>query len=219
MCSQGQISMISHDFDWQDEFNENYYENGTKTGVSLYENYSWKPELSFPMACELKILYPNYSILDFGCAKGYLVHALRKLNVEAYGFEVSRYAISKVFNSIKPFIYTPEAHSLPQVDLVFVKDTLEHINESSIRSVLRSLHDICKEMFVIVPFGENGQYRINEYNKDKTHVICRNEAWWKNTFLCSHFKIEKFTYRFRGFKDNWHRYKYGNGFFKLIKNS
>jgi SAM-dependent methyltransferase len=212
------MNSLKTSFEWDDAFDETYFENGTKTGVSLYQNYEWKPELSFPMACELKIMYPNQSILDFGCAKGFLVHALRLLNVEAYGFEVSRYAVSKAPQEVMPFIYTPD-NQLPRVDVIFIKDTLEHINENQIQNVLNELRHLCTRMFVIVPFGDQSRYRIREYEKDLTHMIRRNEAWWKAKFDCARMEVEKFSYRVRGFKDNWHKYKYGNGFFQLAKQS
>ena len=208
--------MISHDFKWNDDFCQDYYENGPDKKISLYENYRWIPEISFPMACTLKSLYPNHSILDFGCAKGYLVLALRMLNVEAYGFEVSRYAVRQAPDEVKPFICTPDT-LLPAVDVAFAKDTLEHLEEREVISALINLRHFCSKMFVIVPFGENSRYRIADYERDSTHKIRHNEAWWKYQFECTYWKIDKFSYRMRGFKDRWHGHKYGNGFFMLTQ--
>src|SRR5215470_19512911 len=42
-------------------------------------------------------------VLDVGCAKGFLVEALRDRGVEAFGIDVSRYAIGEVRDDIKPF--------------------------------------------------------------------------------------------------------------------
>ena len=42
-------------------------------------------------------------VLDLGCAKGFLVEALRDRGVEAFGIDVSAYAISEVRADIQPF--------------------------------------------------------------------------------------------------------------------
>ena len=38
----------------------------------------------------------NEKVLDFGCAKGFTVKALRLLGYKAYGVDVSEYAISQI---------------------------------------------------------------------------------------------------------------------------
>jgi len=42
--------------------------------------------------------------LDAGCAMGFLVEALRERGVEAYGVDISEYAISQVHPSVKPYL-------------------------------------------------------------------------------------------------------------------
>ena len=43
------------------------------------------------------------TVLDVGCAAGYLVAALRDRGVEAYGIDVSEFAISCAREDIKPY--------------------------------------------------------------------------------------------------------------------
>ena len=40
-------------------------------------------------------IHRGQKILDIGCAKGYLVKALRWLGRDAYGFDISDYALEK----------------------------------------------------------------------------------------------------------------------------
>src|SRR5437870_13556529 len=42
-------------------------------------------------------------VLDVGCAKGFLVECLRDRGVEAYGFDISEYAISQVRRDVRPY--------------------------------------------------------------------------------------------------------------------
>ena len=74
-------------------YDKDYFENGLGSTKSCYENYRWIPELTIPMANKL-INYleinNNYKLLDFGCSKGYLVKALRLLDYDCYGVDISR---------------------------------------------------------------------------------------------------------------------------------
>ena len=199
---------------WDDRFDKNYFENGVVEGISLYENYRWRPEITIPMANRLVSLYPNSSFLDFGCAKGFLVKALRLLGVHAYGYDVSKYAISSSGYEIKQYLYGPD-DCLPIVDICFVKDVLEHISHDELDTILYLIRSICSECFVIVPFGENNKYRIDEYDLDKTHIIKKSEGWWDIQFINAGFEIKNFCYQMKGFKDNWSKHFYGNGFYFL----
>jgi SAM-dependent methyltransferase len=195
-------------------FNASYFERGCELGISLYENYRWMPEVSIPMACELKAMYPKQSILDFGCAKGFLVKALRSLGVCSYGVDISDYAISCADDDTRPFLFKTLAEA-PAADVVFSKDTFEHIQKQNLEPVLNTLRNKFKRLFVIVPFGENGVYRIREYDKDLTHMIFEPEEWWSLQFRHAGLKIETMSYRVKGFKDNWAHHKNGNGFYFL----
>lgn len=88
-------------------YDEDYYERGIENGVSCYTNYRWLPELTIPMAATM-IEYLGIDmgdrILDFGCAKGYLVKAFRLLHREAYGFDISDYARENAHDDIRKYV-------------------------------------------------------------------------------------------------------------------
>ena len=80
-------------------FNEDYYERGAETGKSLYSHYRWMPELTIPMAhhiAKYMDLHESEKVLDFGCAKGFTVKALRLLGYKAFGVDVSQYAFDEM---------------------------------------------------------------------------------------------------------------------------
>ena len=166
------------------------------------------------MASRLKEMFPGASILDYGCAKGFLVKALRMLDVQAWGFDTSNYAITNADKDAKNFVST-DLEDIPPVDAVFCKDTLEHVDKSNIVSVISSIRLKSRKAFVIVPLGDHGRYRIPVYHEDKTHLIAENEAWWHNRFNAALFNVEDFSYHVKGFKDNWSEFDTGNGFFFL----
>ncbi len=200
-----------------DFFDKDYYEDGRKSGKSFYENYRWMPHLSLPMANKLKELYPKSSFLDFGCAKGYLVHAFRLLDVEAYGYDISKYAISNSKKEAKKYLFCDEKQ-IPKVDVVVSKDVLEHVPYDRINDTLTLIHSKCDKAIIVVPFGDDGLYRIPSYELDKSHFIREDEEWWISKFKKAGFKISSFHYHLTGFKDHWTKiHPHGNGFFRLEK--
>ena len=88
-------------------FNKDYYENGISSGLSLYTNYKWMPDLTIPMAfriIEILNIKESDSILDFGCAKGYMVKSFRMLYRDAYGVDISDYAISNCDKEVENYL-------------------------------------------------------------------------------------------------------------------
>src|SRR5437868_9639087 len=49
------------------------------------------------------------TVLDVGCAKGFLVECLRDRGVDAFGFDISDYAIGEIRSDIKQFCWVGSA--------------------------------------------------------------------------------------------------------------
>ena len=78
-------------------FDKDYFTDGIAKGISCYENYRWIPELTYPMANSIFTflnLKRNSNVLEYGCANGFLVKCLKDFGVNAYGIDISNYAIS-----------------------------------------------------------------------------------------------------------------------------
>jgi SAM-dependent methyltransferase len=211
-------------------YNKDYYDNGVAKGISGYDNYRWIPELTYPMAysiCENLKIKKKDKVLEFGCAHGFLVKALNDFKIDAYGVDVSRYALSKVDPSIKKKINLLKKNNIKnslkkmkikfKFDHIISKDVFEHIQPNDLKRILNEMSQITKHLFVVVPLGDNGKYRIKSYEGDKTHVIAENEIWWKRLFSENKFKVKSFSYKIEGIKDKWYNVNpKGNGFFKLV---
>lgn len=204
-----------------DMFNEDYYKYGIHKGLSLYDNFRWMPEKSFPIAMQIvdTFLLTRWkkTLLDYGCGFGFVVRALRAMGIEAFGYDFSAYAISQAPEDIKEFVTTEKGKY--SCDIVFIKDVLEHCDYNQIEGEIRHIYDACKEtLIVIIPFGDNGKYRIADYEKDITHIIKEDEIWWLNLFQRNGFVLDWFSYDLTGYKDNWQQVnRFGNGLFIFIK--
>ena len=196
-------------------YNHDYFERGAEAGVSLYSNYRWIPELTLPLCHHLvkELNIKNEKILDFGCAKGYVVKGLRMLGYKSYGVDLSTYAISKASNDTKKFLklIKPYQKLKNKFDIILAKDVLEHIPYNKINTQLKIFRNATKKIFILVPLGNGKKYYIKSMEMDKTHIIREDLRWWKNALINSGFKIEKCTYNLGPFKKNWQFHKRGNG--------
>lgn len=193
-----------------ESFNKDYFQNGIKTGVSLYDRYRWMPELSMSM-CMSMIDYLGIKredrILDYGCSRGYLVKAMRLLHRIAYGTDISEYAINYCDDEVGGFLglLNPDG-TIPfktPFDFGISKDTLEHVPYEHIDFVFEQLSKHCKALFIVVPLGENGKYRIPQYELDSTHMIRENDKWWAKK-MKQFFTDLLVTDHVPGIKDNWY---------------
>jgi SAM-dependent methyltransferase len=206
-------------------FNADYYENGIKTGISGYQNYKWMPTRSIPEAITIINTINFESVLDFGCAKGFLVHALSLLSLKKIeGVDISKYAITNCLPQVKKQLHLKTNLSLYDMkltsDLLIAKDVLEHIPENKIDDVLMEFYQVCNKALLVIPLGDNDTFRIREYEMDHTHVTKKDEEWWINKIKNSGFKLKLFDYSLGHIKEKWTTqpdYKYGNGFFVIEK--
>ena len=198
-------------------FDEDYYERGAETGKSLYSHYRWIPELTIPM-CHHIVQYcgidKNDTVLDFGCAKGYVTYGLRLLGCDAHGVDISKYSISKAPKEIEEHLTLIEPYgNFPKEKYTWgiCKDILEHIPYDGIEKQLKIIHQHCDNIFVIVPLGDGEKYYIDSYEYDKSHYIREELEWWHSKVHEAGYANVKSTYDLGPFKKNWNFDKNGNG--------
>lgn len=204
------------------KYDEDYFENGVIKGISGYQNYSWMPTRSFSEAIAICNNIDFEDVIDYGCAKGFLVKALRLLGKNAIGLDISKYAIERALPEVKKHVFHIPEHCdilKYKTDLLLGKDILEHVPEEEIIDLLRIFHKICSRAFFVIPLGDNDRFRIREYEIDKTHVTKKDEEWWIGQFCKAGFKLERFDYSFGYLKEKWTKNdnQFGNGFFQLTK--
>ena len=131
------------------------------------------------------------TVLDAGCAMGYLVAALRDRGVEAYGVDISAYAISKVREDVRPFckvgsLTEPLPAGLPdRYDLVVTIEVLEHLYAEDGRQAIRNLCQLTdKVLFTSTP---------DDFT-EPTHVNVQQREYWCRTFFENGF-VDDINYR------------------------
>lgn len=182
-------------------FDADYYENGIPSKKSNYKDYSW-PRLKTYFDRTAQHIKNNFSnnssnpstLLDVGCAKGFLVFSLRNLGVNAIGIDASEYAISSAPKEVNDFVgvgLAEEVDFLKQFkdsmindfkengfDIVTALDVMEHLDEKDVPQVCKNLlHATSQYVIVCVPT------RKVEGDLDVTHKTIRPREWWEERFM------------------------------------
>lgn len=110
------------------------------------------------------------SLVDIGCARGYAVKALRRLGVNAVGYDTSEWAINNCDPEVKDYVSTIMP---PQADYVLAKDVFEHVELAQLIVYKQWIYSKCsKAALIIVPlslaYGE--RYIRDEDEFDATHL-------------------------------------------------
>lgn len=199
------------------QYDADYFLHGKQSGKSLYENYRWLPELTRPMVCAM-IRHLNIeacdTILDFGCARGYTVRAFREMGYDAWGYDISKWAIDNADETVREYLTHNLFDQVPMVrhrfDWIIAKDVLEHVQGLSF--TVDAIKDrVRKGVFAVVPLAHGKHYDVPEYEEDVTHVHRRSLQWWVSLFQQTGWSVEA-RYRVEGIKDNYAHFPTGNGF-------
>lgn len=185
-------------------YDADYYLRGKETGKSNYQDYRWCPDLTLPMADHLKrILHikDGNTVYDVGCARGFLVKALRMRGVMASGYDTSEWAIQNADPEIRPYVST--CLNAPKLgwDHIIMKDVAEHVPLHDLQQLLGKLvASARKNLLLIVPlsYQRGGPYIRDEDNSDPSHI----HAWTLPDWISL---LEEFVPPSTGFvTGSWH---------------
>lgn len=107
-------------------FDAQYYATGC--GTPMQRDAVWLAQFANIADRILSDMQPK-TVLDAGCAMGFLVEALRARDVEAWGIDISDYAISQAHESVRAFCNVGSVSApLPRrYDLIVCIEVLEHM--------------------------------------------------------------------------------------------
>jgi len=195
-------------------FDEDYFRDGKRSKKSLYKDYRWIPELTKLLATAISRftgISKGDIVLDYGCARGYLVRAFIENGIEAFGLDVSEYAIKYSDNVVREKLHlltdetlaeALEALGCSKINWLIAKDVFEHIDPFVLHKTLCDAAELGINLYVLVPLGDMGRYRIRDYELDGSHIIAEDEDWWCELFASSGYFIEKLDYEVEGIKQS-----------------
>jgi len=163
-------------------YNEEYYRQRT------YEFNTRYPFFDIIAKTLVERFKPERT-LDVGCAKGYLVYALRELGVQAYGVDISEYAISHSPESVRDFLANVDVdfENLPfepeTFDMVTALECIEHLqNHNNLISEMRRVLKPGGIVLIMTPkrHWDNLQQLVTAPNP--SHINMRSKSFWIRTF-------------------------------------
>ena len=170
------------------EFGREFFDGDRKCGYGSYKyDGRWKA-----VAQRMKDYYQlaeDCSILDIGCAKGFLLHDFKELmpNCTVAGVDVSDYAISCAMPSIKLYLKVANAESLPypdkSFDLVISINSIHNLPLERLKTALREVERVSrKHSYITVDAWRNEKERENLYKWVLTAETMMHVDDWKKLF-------------------------------------
>jgi SAM-dependent methyltransferase len=120
------------------------------------------------------------TVLDAGCAMGFLVEGLRERGVEAYGIDVSEYALQQVRDDLKPYCRPASVTDpLPQhYNLLVCIEVLEHLPAQTCE---RAVENFCRASDDVLFSSTPEDY------KEMSHLNVQPAAYWAGLFALNGF--------------------------------
>ena len=120
------------------EYGRFYYRHDC--GIPYERNEHWLSFFDQIAEAIVREFHPS-TVLDAGCAMGFLVEGLRKRGVEAWGVDISDYAISQAHESIRDYCRVGSlTEPLGQrYDLIACIEVIEHIPPAEADTVIANL--------------------------------------------------------------------------------
>jgi SAM-dependent methyltransferase len=103
------------------QFGKEYFDGDRMYG---YGGYHYQPRFWQGVVRRIRDYYhlaEDASLLDIGCAKGFMLHDFKELmpNLSIAGIDISEYAIENAMETVKPFVRVGDAKELPFADKSF----------------------------------------------------------------------------------------------------
>lgn len=157
------------------EYDAMYFDGGNQTyahnaGYHKYERWYRRDPCTFPGAAEhfdeywKDIAYKatqrfnltGKKVLDVGCAKGFFVEDLRFFGVDAYGIDVSQYAINCSSEAVKPYLTVADVrtylstYSKNEWWVLYSLKFLSCMNDADLAIVIPEMNRVSKYQFHVI---------------------------------------------------------------------
>ena len=152
------------------KFDKEFFDGDRNHG---YGGFTYNPEFWQPVIPDfIKYwgLNSKSSILDVGCAKGFMLYDLSKLipGINLQGMDISDYAISNSIPEIRKFIQVADAKKIPfsdtSFDVVIAINTIHNLERTECAEALREITRVSKKYsFITVDAYRNDEEKKRMY--------------------------------------------------------
>ena len=133
------------------KFGRQFFDGDRRHG---YGGFNYHPRFWQPVVPTLQAhfgLTAGTSLLDVGCAKGFMLHDLAALisGIVVKGVDVSEYAISNAMEDMKPHVQVADARNLPfadkSFDVVISINTIHNLKREACGQALREIERVSRK--------------------------------------------------------------------------
>lgn len=171
------------------EFGKEYFDGDRLYG---YGGYKYNKKYWYKVAEDIVDYYnltENSSILDIGCAKGFLLYDLKLIipKLRVFGIDTSSYAIRNSLKKIKKNLMVGNANKIPfndnTFDLVLSINTLSELDIQDCRKALREIERVKKKnSFITVNTWDNISQKENFYKWNVSGITNKSKTDWLKIF-------------------------------------
>ena len=148
------------------EYGQEFFDGDRHYG---YGGYSYDPRFWQATVKRIRDYYnlaSDASLLDVGCAKGFLLHDFKELmpNLTIAGIDVSEYAIANGIEDVKPYLKVASAKELPypdkSFDLVLSINALQNLPLEECKQAIAEIQRVSRHhAFIVVDICRNQEER------------------------------------------------------------
>ena len=171
------------------EFGKEFFDGDRNYGYGGF-NYNekfWNPVI--PTFQKYWNLNSNNSILDIGCAKGFMLFDIAKNvpGIKVSGIDISDYAIANSLPEMKDFLVVGDAKQLPypdkSFDIVISINTIHNLEKEDCAKALLEINRVSKKAsFVTVDAYRNDVEKKRMIDWNLTAKTIMSVDGWKNFF-------------------------------------
>ena len=170
-------------------FGAEYFDGERRHG---YGGFKYSPRFWQPVVPTMQkhfALLPSSSVLDVGCAKGFMLHDLSKLipGITVRGIDISDYAIANAIEDMKQNIQVGDAKCLPfaddSFDVLISITTLHNLDRNGCVQALREIERVSRgKSFITVDAYRNDEEKLRMSNWNLTAQTVMHVDEWKAFF-------------------------------------
>jgi len=171
------------------KFDYEFFDGDRKNGYGgfNYQSRFWNKVI--PDFIDHWKLDKNSSVLDVGCAKGFMLYDLKRYipEIKISGIDISKYAINNSIKEIKPFLIEGDAKKLPfednSFDVVISINTIHNLDLEECKKAIKEIDRVSiKGSFITVDAYNNNFEKKRMYDWNLTAKTIMSVDEWKKVF-------------------------------------
>ena len=171
------------------KFGKDFFDGDRKNGYGGFSYFSrfWQPVI--PTFQKHWNLVSTSSVLDVGCAKGFMMHDFAELipGITVKGIDISQYAIDNAIEDMKPHVQVGNALSLPfedkSFDVIISVTTLHNLEREECAIALQEIERVSRKgAFITVDAYRNEEEKERMYNWNLTAKTIMSVVEWEIFF-------------------------------------